>query len=91
MVRPGGRFEVTSLACSDLEAAKVKAPWFPNVEHPAIPKDQAKDFLPQLVAGVLLAIHAGEWRVEDQWNRLLPGYEFTSAENFLKEHWEGRP
>jgi hypothetical protein len=28
--------------------------------------------------------------VSDEWNRLLPDYRFTDAEDFLSKHWAGK-
>jgi hypothetical protein len=28
--------------------------------------------------------------VSDQWNRLLPDYKFTDAEEFLEKYWTGK-
>ena len=89
-MQSGEPFEVTRLTGSDLEAGQIKAPWLPLVDHPSIPKEQAEELAPKLIAELLLALHVGAWRVETQWNRLLPGHEFTGVEGFLKEHWQGK-
>lgn len=47
----------------------------------------AKGFL----SGMLLGISAGVLKVSNEWNRLLPDYEFTRAEEFLTEVWESKP
>jgi len=33
----------------------------------------------------------GAWVVSDEWNRLLPDYNFTTVEQFIRQHWEGKP
>ena len=44
-----------------------------------------------MVGGISLAIGAGAFDVGDEWNRLLPDYEFTDAKVFLKKAWDGKP
>lgn len=43
-----------------------------------------------LVSGVLLANSKGSMKVPDDWNRLLPDYEFTGVEEFLVDAWKGK-
>lgn len=63
----------------------------PKAEHPAIPPEQAEQLAVTIVAGILLGVSAGELHVSDEWNRLLPDYKFTRAEEFLSEAWRGKP
>jgi hypothetical protein len=42
------------------------------------------------VSGILLAVKAGAFDGSDEWNQLLPDYEFESAEKFLGKVWEGK-
>jgi hypothetical protein len=42
-------------------------------------------------ASILLAISENAYCVSDAWNRLLPDYKFTAAEEFLSEAWSGKP
>jgi hypothetical protein len=44
-----------------------------------------------VIAGILLAIGENAFETGDEWNRLLPDYEFTDAEVFLKQAWYGKP
>jgi hypothetical protein len=44
-----------------------------------------------LVSGMLLAINAGAFVATDEWNQLLPEQRFTSAEEFLRDAWLGKP
>jgi hypothetical protein len=44
-----------------------------------------------LMSGILLGISAGALDVSDEWNRLLPDYKLTQAEDFLTEAWRGKP
>jgi len=40
-----------------------------------------------MVGGISLAIGAGCFDVGDEWNRLLPDFEFTDAKDFLRKAW----
>ncbi|KXH69028.1 NmrA-like family protein [Colletotrichum salicis] len=83
----GGPFDVTNLKTDDLKAGVVKAPWLPKVEHPSIPPETLDAVAPSLLSGMLRGIVAGNLECSDQWNRLLPGYEFTQPEDFLATAW----
>lgn len=43
----------------------------------------SKGVLVEYVAG----LKRGVWTVSDEWNKLLPDFEFTSAESYLKGIW----
>lgn len=87
----GGSVDVTLLREEDLEAGKWTAPWCPRADHPSIPKDQVEAISAWMSGKILLAMTAGSFEVEGVWNRLLPDYEFTGAEEFLSKAWEGKP
>lgn len=74
----------------DLKAGVVKSTWLPKVEHPAIPVKQL-DLSAAIVSGVTLGMSAGAFYVSDEWNRLLPDYEMTRAEDFLGDVWGDKP
>ncbi|KAK1624400.1 NmrA-like family protein [Colletotrichum phormii] len=42
---------------------------------------------PSMLSGMLRGIVAGNLECSDEWNRLLPGYEFTQPEDFLATAW----
>lgn len=87
----GGTFNVTELKRSDILAEEWKASWAPLMDHPAIQKDQL-EFMSKHIAGrMLLAVEAGDYVVNDSWNRLFPDYQFTNLEEFLTEAWDGKP
>ncbi|KAK1590306.1 NmrA-like family protein [Colletotrichum navitas] len=83
----GKPFQVTKLNPEDLKSGVVKAPWLPRLDHPAIPKETLDAVTPSFVAGFLLGISAGTFDVSDEWNRLLPDFEFTQPEEFLATAW----
>jgi len=88
---PGKPFHIERLKADDLKAGVVKCSWLPTVDHPGIPREQAEALAPMLVAGMLLSISTGALNVTDEWNRLLPDYQFTQAEKFLAEAWRDKP
>lgn len=88
---PGEPFQIERLKADDLKAGVAKCSWLPTVDHPGIPREQAETLAPMLVAGMLLGISAGALKVTDEWNRLLPEYQFTQAEELLTEAWRGKP
>jgi hypothetical protein len=87
----GGPFKVDKLKFEDLKAGVWKASWTPLINHPSAPPDQIEHFSKMVAAGLLLAIFAGAHLVSDEWNRLLPDYKFTDAEEFLTDAWKGKP
>ncbi|CEN61260.1 hypothetical protein ASPCAL07922 [Aspergillus calidoustus] len=86
-----GPFKIERVKASDFEAGTWETSWIPRVDHPSIPPEQVDVFSKLGVAGITLAISAGAFAVSDEWNRLLPDYEFTALEPFLRGFWEGKP
>jgi hypothetical protein len=86
----GEPFHIEPLKAGDLKAGVAKCSWLPIADHPGIPRDQAEALAPMFVAGVLLGISAGVLNVTDEWNQLLPDYQFTQAAEFLSEFWRDR-
>ncbi|KAF7561268.1 hypothetical protein G7046_g2886 [Stylonectria norvegica] len=71
---------------TDLDAGILKVK-LPLLEHPSIPKEESvKWYIPGWVA-ILTAINMGAWTSTKEWNKLLPGLKFTSAEEFVKRTW----
>ena len=83
----GKPFHIERLKASDLQAGIAECSWLPTVDHSAVPREQAEALAPKLVAGMLLSISTGALNVTNEWNRLLPDYQFTQAEEFLTEVW----
>ena len=61
------------------------------IDHPAFTPEQARALAEKLLSGMVMGIHAGALNVSDEWNKLLPDLQFTQAEAFLKQGWEGKP
>ncbi|KAH4104060.1 hypothetical protein HBH70_097770 [Parastagonospora nodorum] len=83
----GGTFNVTRLKEEDLGAGTWKSEWAPLVAHPSIPDEQVEVVSRALVPNILLAVNEGAFETSDEWNRLLPDYEFTGAKTFVEREW----
>lgn len=83
--RAGRPFAVELLRREDLEAGLTKASWLPVVDHPGMPN--AAELASKLTASMILSISAGALNTTNEWNRIFPGYRFTSADDFLKGIW----
>ncbi|ENH67087.1 hypothetical protein FOC1_g10004720 [Fusarium oxysporum f. sp. cubense race 1] len=83
----GQKFKVEYLKSGDLEAGIVKASWLPLPEHPSIPVEMRKKVAADMIKCFLLGIKHGALRVSEEWNKLLPDYEFTQPEEFLTKAW----
>ncbi|KAK4671826.1 hypothetical protein QC764_609060 [Podospora pseudoanserina] len=87
----GGPFIVEKLKAEDIKAGIVKSSWLPVVDHPSLSPAAVEAMAKGFLSGMLLGISAGVLKVSNEWNRLLPDYEFTRAEEFLTEVWESKP
>ena len=87
-----GTFDITYLKAEDLrqDPPVIKSSWMPTVGHHSAPPDVWKQYVPRLIAGMLLANSAGSMKVSNEWNRLLPDYKFTGVEEFLTPAWKGK-
>lgn len=80
----GTSFAVDALDKSDVEAGNIKLERLPPIIHPSIPEEQKATFAKMALRGLLLSAAQGAWTVTDEWNRLLPGYKFTSVRDFAE-------
>ncbi|RYP74625.1 hypothetical protein DL771_002891 [Monosporascus sp. 5C6A] len=92
----GGRvrgcpFTIDKVKVEDLEAGDLKTSWGLEAVHRAVSEDQASALLKAVSIGVLLSSAKGAWDISDEWNQLLPDYEFTRIEDFLAKTWKGKP
>ncbi|KAL2825681.1 NmrA-like family-domain-containing protein [Aspergillus pseudoustus] len=86
-----GPFKIERVEAANFEAGTWETSWVPRIDHPSIPPEQAEYFAKIGTAGIALGISGGSFAVSDEWNRLLPEYEFTHLEPFLTGIWEGKP
>jgi len=73
-----------------VRAENIKSPWIPKFADPSLSSEQNEFFSKVILKGSLLSGLTRSWVVSDDWNRLLPDYKFTGAEEFLKKHWAGK-
>ncbi|KAI1076593.1 hypothetical protein F5B20DRAFT_584016 [Whalleya microplaca] len=85
----GKPFTVDWLKMEDLEAGVITTDRYTRVKLPFISEDQVEAFSKMANIGILIAIHRGVWTVTDEWNQLLPDYEFIKVEELLTELWVG--
>ncbi|OAQ70229.1 hypothetical protein VFPPC_02732 [Pochonia chlamydosporia 170] len=85
----GQPIRVELLKMEDLAAGELKTENYPRLDLPSIPEDQVEAFSKTATIGVLISISNGVWNVSDEWNRLLPDYEFTQIEDFIRTAWGG--
>ncbi|KAF3384917.1 hypothetical protein F1880_001776 [Penicillium rolfsii] len=89
-VRGGRPFDIQKVTAEAFETGEWVTSWVPRINHPSIPPEQVDVLSKVFTAGVLLAIHDKAYQVSDEWNRLLPDYEFTDIEDFLTKAWRGK-
>ena len=79
------------LKTGDLRAGVARPSWLPRADHPSFTPEESEALAASFTTGMLLGISVGGLNVSDEWNQLLPNYEFTTAEEFLAEAWRGKP
>ncbi|KAG9661771.1 NAD(P)-binding protein, partial [Aureobasidium melanogenum] len=87
----GKPFKVEELPISELEDGTWKSSWTPKIDHPAVPPQKNDELSRLMVSEILRGISAGDFLCSDEWNKLLPDFEFTQAEEFLSGIWKGKP
>jgi hypothetical protein len=73
-----------------VRAENIKSAWIPKFVDSSLSSEQNEYFSKVILKGSLLSGLTRSWVVSDDWNRLLPDYKFTGAEEFLEKHWAGR-
>ncbi|KAF5980755.1 hypothetical protein FCOIX_4659 [Fusarium coicis] len=82
-----GPFKVEKLPDEDLKTRNVTTSWYPVVEHYSLPIEMSEPVSQGLLVEYMAALKRGVWTVSDEWNKLLPDFEFTTAESYLKGIW----
>lgn len=82
---------VERVSLDDLRAGQLKTSWCPTVNHPEIPEEHRKLISKNIMITTMRSMAEGAWNVSTRWNELLPDYQFTTAEHFLRELWGGKP
>ncbi|RYP41826.1 hypothetical protein DL768_010436 [Monosporascus sp. mg162] len=83
----GKPFTVDWLKRGDLEAEVRKTDGITVVDLHKAPREEVETWLESALRRILLAISRGAYAVTDEWNRILPDYEFTQVGDLLKEVW----
>jgi hypothetical protein len=88
----GGKpWDITCLPEDDVRAGDFHGSWVPQFyKEQGLSPEQKEHFSKVILRGVLLSGLCKSWVVSDQWNRLLPDYKFTDAEEFLEKYWTGK-
>ncbi|KAF7588116.1 hypothetical protein BBP40_006149 [Aspergillus hancockii] len=71
------------------EEREFKTDWYPIVQHPSISKDRVDEISKMVTLDFVQGAWKGGWSVSDEWNKLLPNYQFTSVEAYLEALWKG--
>ncbi|KAH6987752.1 hypothetical protein BKA56DRAFT_612504 [Ilyonectria sp. MPI-CAGE-AT-0026] len=87
----GRPFAIENVKLEDLEAGNLKSSWTLETHHPSVSKEQAENLVKTVLIGTLLSSAKGAWTISDEFNQLLPDYQFTQIEEFLAEIWAGKP
>ncbi|KAI3324030.1 NmrA-like family protein [Xylariaceae sp. AK1471] len=86
-LRGGTNFTIHAVNQADLEAGILTSPWCPVLEHPSIAEKDLESMSRKINVEALRGIVDGEWAVQDQWNRLLPEFQFADPYKFLADWW----
>lgn len=86
-----GDFVVDTLSMEDLEGGELKSSWHPLIDHKSLSDDIRHQVSKGATIEFVRTSAMGTWRVSDEWNKLLPAYRFTTAEEYLTKVWEGKP
>jgi hypothetical protein len=87
----GRPFTIDKVKFEDLENGILTASWTLGASHPSVSGDQVEIMLKAVLIGTLLSSAKGAWDVSDEFNKLLPDFQFTQIEDFLTKAWEGKP
>ncbi|KKY14169.1 hypothetical protein UCDDS831_g08384 [Diplodia seriata] len=70
---------------------QLKSSWCPLLTHPCFPDEHREIISRHIMITFLRSVAQGAWTVSDSWNKLLPDYKYTSAEDYLTQIWMGKP
>jgi hypothetical protein len=86
----GRPFTIDKVKLEDLENGVLTASWRLEASHSSVSRDKVEEMLKTVLIGTLVSSAKGAWDVSDEFNGLLPGFNFTQIEDFLAEVWEGK-
>ncbi|KAI5212996.1 hypothetical protein AUEXF2481DRAFT_44529 [Aureobasidium subglaciale EXF-2481] len=87
----GFQFRVERIPPDQLKDGSWTSSWSPKIDHPSIQPQEDDQLSRYMVSSILQAVSAGDFICSDEWNKLLPDFEFAAAEDFLAEAWKGKP
>jgi len=90
-LRGGEKFTIHRVSLADLEAGQFTSPWCPVLAHPSIPVEQLEPMSRKINLEAMKGIPKGEWVVGNDWNHLLPGFQFKDPIEFLTKWWADKP
>lgn len=85
-----GCMKVEKVSLNDLRAGQLKTSWRPDISHPTVPKELKDTISERMLIFFLNSVAQHCWHVSDTWNKLLPHYRFTTAEEYLSGIWAGK-
>lgn len=87
----GGPFSYEEVSMESLNRGELNTSWMPLIDHPGMSVEERRAQAHGMTAGMLKAFNADAFHSTNEWNKLLPDLELTSAEEFLTKAWEGKP
>jgi len=89
----GQPFKVSHLKKEDLMAGELKDEWMTSMvsSHPSLSEEDQRDFARRGAIAFVLSFGDSVWNVSDEWNKLLPDFEFVKYDKFLADVWVGKP
>jgi len=74
-------------------AGELKDEWMTSMvsSHPSLSEEDQRDFARRGAIAFVLSFGDSVWNVSDEWNKLLPDFEFVKYDKFLADVWVGKP
>ncbi|KAH7159717.1 hypothetical protein B0J13DRAFT_580930 [Dactylonectria estremocensis] len=82
-----GKFKVDKVSYEASKAGTAELPWCPQLTHKGVPSEMRTEMSRHIALAYMTSFAEGAWSVSDEWNRLLPDYSFSSAEEYLRKVW----
>ncbi|KAL9616941.1 MAG: hypothetical protein Q9160_008211 [Pyrenula sp. 1 TL-2023] len=84
------KFTIHRVSKRDLDSGKFLSEWCPILAHPSIPEEQLEPMSRSINLEAMKGVANGEWVVGEEWNKLLPHYQFADPAQFLAKWWLDR-
>ena len=75
----------------DLKAGNLNVERCPTAQHPSIPPERAQETSKWITLQFSKGVQVGGWSVSNEWNTLVDDIKLTTAEEYLKKIWSGKP